>query len=503
MKKHYFKSLMQVALLLAAPFVVSSCDDVIGQEDNPVASYVQWKTDADSTVVEMKVGGTYTRVATAVSSAIIAYESDNTEVATVDPVSGEVTAKKIGEANISAVVTGMSTTGRNVFEATKLTYKVNVIDKKIYVKALVAKTDSIVDFTVNKDTIVDFSKKFKVFPATGLTVSYRVIPTTEITALAAADKPKDHPHYKSGIASINTTTGALTIQNASGWCWVEAKITSTTVPTGYDDNTAALKKDTIKVRVKDAIAYLNEKGERTILTSDKFTNLSDRAATAVDTTFKAGIYYVDTDLKYGPNNLKVKIAGDVTFILKNGASAQNWTIANLVDADDAYKLNIFLEAKTVTSPTASKLTVNRLSGGDAITNFKEINVYGGTLEGLSTAANCGGFAAIKNLNVNGGKVIAQNTVNGYGISLAEGGKLTIAGGEVEAVGTGSSSTFGYALIGDVEVSKGKFAAQNPDYRAVKGNMTASGKIKFKTSANGSTYTALEGATSTAPYVKAE
>ncbi len=492
MKKHYFKSLMQVALLLAAPFVVSSCDDVIGQEDNPVASYVQWKTDADSTVVEMKVGGTYTRVATAVSSAIIAYESDNTEVATVDPVSGEVTAKKIGEANISAVVTGMSTNGRNVFEATKLTYKVNVIDKKIYVKALVAKTDSIVDFTVNEDTIVDFSKKFKIFPATGLTVTYTIK-----TPATTTDVPGTNT-----FTTTTNTTGKFTLNGTAGWCIVEAQITSA-APTGYDDNTALLKKDTIKVRVKEAIAYLNEKNERTILTSDKFTKLSKRAATAVDTTFKAGIYYVDTDLKYSGSNLKVKIAGDVTFILKNGSSAQNWTIANLVDADDTHKLNIFLEAKTATTPVASTLTVNRGSGGDAITNFKEINVYGGTLEGRSSAANCGGFAAIKNLNVKGGKVIARNSSNGYGISLADGGKLTIAGGEVEAVGTGSSATFGFALIGDVEVSKGKFAAQNPDYRAVKGNMTAGGSIKFKTSANGSTYSVLEGTTSTAPYVKAE
>lgn len=499
MKKNYFKSLLQVALLLAAPFVVSSCDDVIGQEDNPVASYVQWKTDADSTVVEMKVGSTYTRVATAVSSAIIAYESDNTEIATVDPVSGEVTAKKIGEANISAVISGMSTNGRNVFEATKLTYKVNVIDKKIYVKALVAKTDSIVDFTVNKDTLIDFSKKFKVFPANA-TVTYSVITTDASTGATLKNKANENAVV---LGTWDATDNyKLKLNGTAGWCLIEAKITGA-VPTGYDDNTVALKKDTILVRVKDAIAYLNEKGERTILTTDKFTNLTKRAATAVDTTFKAGIYYVDTDLKFGSTNLKVKIAGDVTFILKNGTSAQNWTIANLVDADDTHKLNIFLEAKTVTSPTASKLTVDRSTGGDAITNFKEINVYGGTLEGLSTAANCGGFAAIKNLNVKGGKVIARNSSNGYGISLADGGKLTIAGGEVEAIGTGSSTTFGYALIGDVEVSKGKFAAQNPDYRAVKGNMTAGGSIKFKTSANGSTYTALEGATSTAPYVKAE
>ena len=42
MKKNYFKNLMQVSLLLGAAFVISSCDDIVGQEDNPVASYLQW-----------------------------------------------------------------------------------------------------------------------------------------------------------------------------------------------------------------------------------------------------------------------------------------------------------------------------------------------------------------------------------------------------------------------------------------------------------------------------
>lgn len=495
MKKNYFKSLMQVALLLAAPFVVSSCDDVIGQEDNPVASYVQWKTDADVDEVEMKVGGTYTRVATAVSSAIIAYESDNTEVATVDPVSGEVTAKKIGEANISAVVSGMSTNGRNVFEATKLTYKVNVIDKKIYVKALVAKTDSIVDFTANEDTIVDFSKKFKVFPATGLTVTYTIKTPATTTDAAATNTFK----------TTSNTTGKFELNGTAGWCIVEAQITSTAVPAGYDDNTnALLKKDTIKVRVKDAIAYLNEKGERTILTADKYTAISKIDKTTFDGTFKAGTYFVDQPLEGLGTTLKA--GGDVTFILEN---AVNSNILNFVDTKDASTLNIFRQANvaistgSTTMKAVGKLTVNRSTGGDAITNFKAINIYGGEITASSDAANCGGFAAIGNINVNGGKLTAKNTTNGYGISLLDGGKLTIAGGEVEAVGTGSSTTFGYALIGDVEVSKGKFAAQNPDYRAVKGNMTAGGKIKFKTSANGSTYSVLEGTTSTAPYVKAE
>lgn len=508
MKKNYFKSLMQVALLLAAPFVVSSCDDVIGQEDNPVASYVQWKTDADVDEVEMKVGGTYTRVATAVSSAIIAYESDNTEVATVDPVSGEVTAKKIGEANISAVVTGMSTNGRKVFEETKLTYKVNVIDKKIFVKALVEKTDSIEDVTANKGMAIDFSKKFKFFPAlgtTGLSVSYRIIPT-----LASTEKPTDYPHYNSGIASIDGD-GKLTINNSTGWCWVEAKINNsgTAVPDGYDDNDPLLKKDTIKVRVKEAIAYYNAANERIILTADKYKKVSEYATSGTfNGTYAAGTYFVDDALNAGT----IKISGDVTFIFKDG---QNQWISNLVDVTDNATLNLFAQTQDAVWNTTKKaytfdpgsftLTVNRYTNGDAITNFKAINVCGGNLNGYTQTENCGGFAAIKDLNVyGGGTITAQNfAANGYGISLLDGGKLTVAGGNVNAVGAGSSTTFGYAVIGDVEISKGTFIASNSAYRAVKGNLSKSGDITIKYSDNNSTWAPLTTATSNAPYIKAQ
>ena len=50
---------MQVSLLLGAAFVISSCDDVIGQEDNPVASYVQWQAKTPKEVT-LKIGNTYT-----------------------------------------------------------------------------------------------------------------------------------------------------------------------------------------------------------------------------------------------------------------------------------------------------------------------------------------------------------------------------------------------------------------------------------------------------------
>lgn len=501
MKKNYFKSLMQVALLLAAPFVVSSCDDVIGQEDNPVASYVQWKTDADKAEISLKIGSTYTRTATAVSSAILAYESDNTEIASVDPVSGEVKALKEGSANISAVISGMSTNGRSVFEPTKLTYKVTVINN---VAKLTRKIDSYVEYTANVDSTFDVSKFFTPYPAEGTgaeksTVSYKLLDDTKNT----------YSGSKLGTLTGKSFKVGSTLENTKGigdTLYIAAEIIA--VGTEYKMPAAANIKtvrDTVMIVINKAIAYIDDKNERSILTADKYTAISEIDKTKFDGTFKAGTYFVDNALE-GLGKTTLKAGGDVTFILGN---AVNSSIVNFVDTKDASTLNIFRQANVATTPGGSTmkpvgtLTVNRSTGGDAITNFKAINIYGGEITASSDAANCGGFAAIGNINVNGGKLTAKNTTNGYGISLLDGGKLTIAGGDVVATGKGSSTSFGYAVIGDVEISKGTFEASNSDYRAVKGNMSASGKIKIKESANGSTYTELKTATSNAPYIQAK
>lgn len=501
MKKNYFKSLMQVALLLAAPFVVSSCDDVIGQEDNPVASYVQWKTDADKAEISLKIGSTYTRTATAVSSAILAYESDNTEIASVDPVSGEVKALKEGSANISAVISGMSTNGRSVFEPTKLTYKVTVINN---VAKLTRKIDSYVEYTANVDSTFDVSKFFTPYPAEGTgaeksTVSYKLLDDT---------KKKTYSAGNLGTLTGKSFKVGSTLENTKGigdTLYIAAEITA--VGKEYKMPAAANIKtvqDTVMIVINKAIAYMNDKNERAILTADKYTAISEIDKKKFDGTFKAGTYFVDQALEGLGTTLKA--GGDVTFILGN---AVNSSIVNFVDTKDASTLNIFRQANVAitsgssTMKAVGKLTVDRSTGGDAITNFKAINIYGGEITASSDAANCGGFAAIGNINVNGGKLTAKNTTNGYGISLLDGGKLTIAGGDVVATGKGSSTSFGYAVIGDVEISKGTFEASNSDYRAVKGNMSASGKIKIKESANGSTYTELKTATSNAPYIQAK
>lgn len=204
-----------------------------------------------------------------------------------------------------------------------------------------------------------------------------------------------------------------------------------------------------------------------------------------------------------------KISGDVTFILENN---RNQSVNAIDDATDNSTLNFFRQAN-VKDGNGDDLPVAYFevwpsSAGNGITNFKAINIYGGRINVYGRGANKGAIVNVGNINVYNdaefgayGNSISSNYA--YGIKLKDGGKLTVAGGTVN-VNTGLNDVEnGFAVIGDVEVSKGVFTASNPNYRAVKGNLTAGGKILIKESNDNTTWTALEGATSTAKYIKAQ
>lgn len=455
MKKNYFKSLMQVALLLAAPFVVSSCDDVIGQEDNPVASYVQWKTDPGAEVT-MKIGDKKIfATATAVSSAIIAYESDNTEVATVDPVTGEVEAIAEGEANISAVISGMSTNGRSVFEPTKLTYKVIVMDANVKLKSNI---ESYVEYTANNGSTFEASEFFVPYPAEGCEIQY---------SLWEDDGDGGYKLY-TGDSNISTSTGKFTVGSAKGTVYIHAKVNN--IPDGYEkkaadeDNWTAM----VKVDIKESIAYMNAKGERTILTADKYKELDLTKTSAVE----AGTYYVTAAPDATPS-VVTDIKGDVTLIFKNNVNAK---LQNLDDKKDGSTLNIFGEAiakKTTKSSTTEKPeyeawspTITLDCVPYAITNFKEINIYTGIVN-----VSHGG-TKVKDINVYGGTLKNDNA---YPNAFELTGTLTINGGNVVAKGTGSGA---YAIKGNVAVLNGTLTATNEDYRAISGTLTKGDKVKL-------------------------
>lgn len=498
MKKNYFKNLMQVSLLLGAAFVISSCDDVIGQEDNPVASYVQWQAKTPEEVT-LKIGNTYTVKATAVSSAIIVYESENPEIAKVDPVTGVITAVAVGETNINAVVTGISTTGQSVFTPEKVSIKVIVKDGKA---SLTRTVDEVIEFTANKNSIIDLSKLFTAYPKVGTgdnesAISFKAFSyvynastkkydKTDYNTTALGTLSSDDKQFKIG-GSLGLAIGPKDISDT---LYVVATI-NPAVPAKneYDYTTKAdATKDTVKIVLKKSIAYMNAEGKREILTADKYKELK-----LDGTAIEAGTYYVN-DVAASITTA-TDINGDVTLIF---ADTKNATLQNLDDKTDNAKLNIFGEAKQKGTEervyeawnptiTITGATVN------AITNFKEINIYTGTFT-VSKA-----ITAVKDINVYGG-ALTVDAKAAYAMKLT--GTLTINGGTVTAKGYGSDTENGFAVIGNVVLNKGAFEASNADYRAVNGTLTAGTGFEFLAGATADKgkATAIEGTTSNSKYI---
>lgn len=511
MKKNYFKNLMQVSLLLGAAFVISSCDDVIGQEDNPVASYVQWEAKTPKSIeLTLGIAGkeTATVKAVAVSSVVIVYESENTEIAKIDPVTGVITAVGVGETNVKAVVTGASSAGQSVFIPTEIKIPVVVKDGKA---KLTRVKDEVIEFTANKDSIIDLQKLFTAYPKVGTGNDNSKIElsafTYDLTGTPKAWTKVNFVNDLSNLGALDNTAKEFKIgaqldaskldvtKHISDTIYVVAELQAATTTPTYVFPTGAADKDivmdTVKIVINKSIAYLNEKNERTILTADKYTTFTDAmAATGWDGTLKAGTYFADTWLA----TWTPKISGDVSIIIPNDA---NYPYDAIDDAKDSSTLNIFRQAVTNKSADVPGIINFSWSNNNNITNFKAINIYGGTI----TVA--GRIAAVGNINVYNEASLNVNGTSTFGIKLKEGGKLTVAGGTVSVGAWGTDIENGFAVIGDVEVSKGVFTASNSSYRAVKGNLTAGGKTLIKESNDNSTWTALEGATSTSKYIKAQ
>lgn len=502
MKKNYFKSLMQASLLLGAAFVISSCDDVIGQEDNPVASYVQWEAKTPKSI-ELTLGikgkETFQIKAIAVSSATIVYESENTEIAKVNPVTGEITAVGVGETFVKAVISGASSAGQSVFIPEEIKIPVVVRDGNV---KLTRNIDSYVEYTANNDSTFDVSKFFTPYPAEGNVISYKL--------LGVNTKEGEYGGTNLGTLTGKTFKVGANLENDKGisdTLYVAAEIK--TKAEGYTlPKDAKLYQDTVMIVINEAIAYMNESNERTILKADKYTKLSKVLSDPkFDNTIKAGTYFVDANI--GSKTYTPKISGDVTFILQNNITNNFYSID---DATDNSTLNFFRQAN-VKDGNGDDLPVGYFyiyssSANNAITNFKAINIYGGTIEAYGRGVNKAAIINVGNINVYNDACLraygySSSNIYATGIKLRDGGKLTVAGGTVYAYTNSNDIDNGFAVIGDVEVSKGVFTAENPTYRAVKDNLTAGGKILIKESNDGNTWTALKDATSSARYIQAQ
>ena len=470
MKKNYFKSLAQVAILLCAPLFIASCDE-FGTEDNPAGAYPSINTAAVTIDLKYGVDPTYKRTAIAASAATIEYSSSDEKVATVDE-TGVVTGVGAGTCDIIAKPYFIKN-GSKLYTNEEVKYPVTVNDWRANVKF--DKPEAL----VNSADIADAEFKLinSVYPA-GATVTYsHALPTG-----ATGTDP---------VGGIDNSTGVITLSAKNGVSVITATIN--TVPTGYEMNSfgdGTKVEATFTLTVKEGIAYVSgydAEGEpiRTTMflkdenDEDQYTTINDAwvAAHTADITLDGGVYYVEPQV--APTNFpadkltnifghNVKIKGDVTFILADGSFFQiNGALMD--DTPNAHTINIY----------GQKALTGRFhpygDAGDRILDFKEINVYGGNLNPSCGAAGSGAINKIGAINIyKGGILFAESYASyGYGIKMKADTKITVDGGILDVVGKGSNADASYAVIGDVVVkNKGEFFATSAAYRAIDGTVTA-------------------------------
>lgn len=461
MKKNYFKSLAQVAILLCAPLFIASCDE-FGTEDNPAGAYPSINTAAVTIDLKYGVDPTYKRTAIAASAAAIEYSSSDEKVATVDE-TGVVTGVGAGTCDIIAKPYFIKN-GSKLYTNEEVKYPVTVNDWRANVKF--DKPEALVNSADIDDA--EFKLINSVYPA-GATVTYSHALPTGVTD-------------PDPVGGIDNSTGVITLSAKNGVSVITATIN--TVPTGYEmssfgDGTKV--EATFTLTVKEGIAYVSgydAEGEpiRTTMFlkgedgKDQYKTIDNAWITAqsADVTLDGGLYYVDpatTPLSLGHN---IKIKGDATFILADGS---NFEIVGAVmdETPDTHTINIY----------GQKAQSGRLhpygTAGDRILDFKEINVYGGLLWPSCSSDGSGALNKISSINIyKGGILYAEHYGSyGYGIKMNTGGKVTVDGGTLEVVGKGSNADASYALIGDVVVkNKGVLKASSASYRAINGTVTA-------------------------------
>lgn len=461
MKKNYFKSLAQVAILLCAPLFIASCDE-FGTEDNPAGAYPSINTAAVTIDLKYGVDPTYKRTAIAASAATIEYSSSDEKVATVDE-TGVVTGVGAGTCDIIAKPYFIKN-GSKLYTNEEVKYPVTVNDWRANVKF--DKPEALVNSADIDDA--EFKLINSVYPA-GANVTYSHDVPTGVTD-------------PDPVGGIDNSTGVITLSAKNGVSVITATINA--VPTGYEMNSfgdGTKVEATFTLTVKEGIAYVSgydAEGEpiRTTMFlkgedgKDQYKTIDNAwiSAQSADVTLDGGLYYVDPATTTPSLGHNIKIKGDATFILADGS---NFEIDGAVmdDTPDAHTISIYGQKNQ-----SGKFHPYG-TAGDRIMDFKEINVYGGRLAPSCGAAGSGAINKIGAINIYKGGILyaEQSGSYGYGIKMNTGGKVTVDGGTLEVVGKGSNADASYALIGDVVVkNKGELKASSASYRAINGTVTA-------------------------------
>ena len=399
MKKNYFKSLMQAAVLVCTPLVIASCDDVFGDTDNPIPAYMSIKQSDINLVLhaDKPSEATATRTAIAATGAEIVYSSSNEKVATVDAKTGVITGVGEGTCDIIAEVTGKDSNGRDTYQPQKASFSVSVKDYRARVALKEGVTIPVFNSALaNTVEEIDLKDVLDVWPAKdtkGLTVTFTKVENTK-------DKGDIDP--KNVIDATALASGKVALTGNVGVANIIAEIKAGDVPEGFEQKSFKNNQKTaaLTIEVKQGVAYVSgydAKGEAVTkymfkdYNNEKYTNLSevlkDKNGNLIDNdvTLAAGWYYLDQTLYFSHN---IRIKGDVNIILGDGCSLPNVTGCDILDesAKQTYKLNIFAETANATGTAKFR----------NIVDFKEVNVFGSK---LTTDVN-----KVVNVNINGGQL---------------------------------------------------------------------------------------------------
>lgn len=462
MKKNNFKSLMQAAVLICTPLAIASCDDVFGDADNPIPSYMSIKEGTVNLVLhaDKPDSATYTRTAIAATGAEIIYSSSDETVATVDAKTGKITAVGEGECDIIAEATGKDSNGNMTYQPQKTSFPVKVKDYRARIALKEGVEVPIYNSARNAaGEKIDLKEFVDVWPALG-TTSF-TISNVGIDATPSV------------ISSVSTD-GKITLSGNTGKAKVVARIG--TVPTGFEKTTfkdanGNIETDTLVVEVKAGVAYISKDEEGADVTNYMFKNFNGEKVTDLSTVLsstatadvylEAGWYYLDASVNF-PMNIRMK--GDVNIILGQGKTlTMNTTGKSIMDNTTAksYSLNFYKEAK---SGTAGAINVN------TIQDFKEVNFVSGTitattLNKIGTVNIDGGsftnLTNIETLNFKAGSVSTSGKVDNIGTATISGTAATTTFGpmsNIETLNFKKGVVKGMYKIGTANIDDGTFDA---------------------------------------------
>ena len=476
MTKKSILRLLQASLMCCLAVLFTACDDVFGNEDNPMSAYLSMSDKP----VTLKVGDTYRRKAISVSSAVVEYTSSKTDVATVDN-EGLVIAKAEGTTTITATATGYSSqNGKKIYQPASVSYVVTV--KPATLPAATINTAPTATAIIAAGSATDLVTAGM---ADGGTMMYQVTATNT--------KPTSTDGFSAAIPT------AATLAAATYYVWYYAKGDAT-----HSDSEIAAT--AIAVTVTEVYAA-NEYNEGSWDSTNKKVVFSKQAATSVtavtgataNVTWSAGWYTVSGTVTITGN---VTLSANTHLILQDGATL---TIKGHISGSNK-NLYIYGQANQT-----GQLVVN-CTDNDAIYNITTLEVHSCQVTATSSNEDCGGFFGIDKFYVYGGSVDAEYTGScaGYGIGQDNNGSMNIYGGDVKAVGKGDNDGYSYGIISPsstVTVYGGKLWAECAGNKALYNYVTLAKDAgftgKIETSDNGSSwneYTTLPG-TPTTKYVR--